>query len=77
MQKHEVLVTFEALQKSCEKHNSWVLTKTLHVMEKAPGFYMTEGVRKIGFAPLDILGLPISEAHAVFSHMKLTPTLAI
>ena len=38
MQKHEVLVTFKALQKSCEKHNSQLLTKTLQVMEKALGF---------------------------------------
>ena len=72
MQKHEVLLTFGALRKSCEKHNSRLLTKTLQVTTKALGFKMIEGVKKIGFALLDILGLPISNAHTVATH-KMTP----
>ena len=77
MQKHEVLVTFKALKKACEKHNSWFLTKTLQIMEKAPGFQMFEDVKKIGFALLVILGLPIFDVHVVSSHKKtsLVPSI--
>ena len=79
MQKHEVLVTFEALQKSYEKHNSRLLTKTFQVTTKSLGFQMIDGVKKIGFALHDIFGLPISNAHVVSTHkmMLLAPSIQL
>ena len=79
MQKHEVLVTFKALQKSCEKHNSQILPKTLQVIAQAMEFQMTEGVKKIGFALLDILGLPTFDAHvvSVYKMMPLAPSIQL
>ena len=71
MQKNEAMVTFEALQKSCEKHNPRFLTKTFQVTTQVLGYQLSEGVKKIGFVLLDILGLPIFEAHAISAHMMM------